>query len=146
MKETIYRCNRCKQLISGTAHRIDATDENGEKTKYGALFDNMDFCEECMSHIIEKALNEIDNEEPAARQQECESEKTPQIQNAEPFTYQCSKVIKRCAYSEKAGAALTCNYIGIEGHRRGCEPEQCDKFKEKSGRGRKVAKGKGTGE
>ena len=135
MKETVFRCNRCHKLINGTVHRIGATDEKGVQTKYGALFDNTDLCDSCMEEVTLATIAEIDhdpgqqeqNSEPERQQDQ--AEETPEIQNAESVTYQCSKVIKTCAYAEKVGGALTCNYIGIEGHRRGCEPEECDKYK-----------------
>lgn len=160
MKETVYRCNRCHKLINGTVHRIGATDEKGEQTRYGALFDDTDLCDSCMEQVTLAAIAEIDrasgqqdieNEEPKGAEQvetsnESESQQdqqkeTAEIQNAEPVTYQCSKVIKQCRYAEKVGGALTCNYIGIEGHRRGCEPEECDKFKRaERKKGRKAKK------
>lgn len=148
MKETVYRCNRCHKLINGTAHRIGATDEKGEQTKYGALFDNTDLCDSCMEKVMLAVIAEIERapgqqdiekagqQEPEQeerskepeRQQDQEAE-TAEIPDAEPVTYKCSKVIKTCAYAEQAGAALICNYIGIESHRRGCDPEACDKYK-----------------
>lgn len=155
MKETVYRCNRCHKLINGTVHRVGATDKKGEQTKYGALFDNIDLCDSCMEEVILDAIAKIErdpwkqdqNNEPE-RQQE-QTEETPEIQNAEPVTYQCSKVIKTCAYAEKVGGALACGYISIEGHRRGCEPEACDKYKKivkKRGRKPKEAKQESTQE
>ena len=147
MKETVYRCNRCHKLINGTVHRIGATDEKGEQTKYGALFDNMDLCDSCMEEVTLATIAEIDhvpgqqeqNNEPAGQQDQ--KEETPEIQNAEPVTYQCSKVIKTCIYAEKLGAAMMCNYIAIAKHRRGCDPEACDKYKKvERKRGRKPKK------
>ena len=137
MKETVYRCNRCHNLISGTVHRIGATDEKGEQTKYGALFDNMDLCDSCMEEVILDTIAKIERN-PGQQEQ---TEETPEIQNAEPVTYQCSKVIKTCYYGENVGAAMACNYIGIEKHRRGCDPEKCDKYKKaERKRGRKPKK------
>ena len=147
MKETVYRCNRCHNLISGTVHRIGATDEKGEQTKYGALFDNMDLCDSCMEKVALATISEIErnpgqqeqNSEPEGQQDQ--KEETPEIQNAEPVTYQCSKVIKTCIYAEKMGAAMMCNYIAIAKHRRGCDPEACDKYKKvERKRGRKPKK------
>lgn len=147
MKETVYRCNRCHKLISGTVHRIGATDEKGEQTKYGALFDNMDLCDSCMEEVMLDVIAKIErdpwqqeqNSEPEGQQDQ--EEEKPEIQNADPVTYQCSKVIKTCAYSENVGAALACNYISIEGHRRMCDPEACDKYKKaERKRGRKPKK------
>ena len=135
MKETVYRCNRCHKLISGTVHRIGATDEKGEQTKYGALFDNMDLCDSCMEEVILDTSAKIEcdpwqkeqNNEPERQQDQ--AEETTEIENAEPVTYQCSKVMKTCYYARKIGAAMVCNYIEIEGHRRVCDPEECDKYK-----------------
>ena len=140
MKETVYRCNRCHKLISGTVHRIVATDEKGEQTKYGALFDNMDLCDSCMEKVTLATIAEIDrdpgkqgeeaeehNNEPEGQQDQ--AEETTERQNVEPVTYQCSKVMKTCYYARKIGAAMVCNYIEIEGHRRVCDPEECDKYK-----------------
>ena len=146
MKETVYRCNRCHKLISGTVHRIGATDEKGEQTKYGALFDNIDLCDGCMEEVTLATIAEIDhvpgqqeqNSEPEGQQ---DQEETQESQNSEPVTYQCSKVMKTCFYARKIGAALVCNYIEIEGHRRGCDPEECDKYKRiYHKRGRKAKK------
>ena len=133
MKETVYRCNRCHKLINGTVNRIGATDEKGEQTKYGALFDNMDLCDSCMEEVTLAAIAEIDHD-PGQRDiektgQQDQKEETQEIQNAEPVTYQCSKVMKTCYYARKIGAAMVCNYIEIEGHRRVCDPEECDKYK-----------------
>ena len=135
MKETVYRCNRCHKLINGTVHRIGATDEKGEQTKYGALFDNMDLCDSCMEEVILDTIAKIErdpwqqgqNNEPEGQQDQ--TEETTEIQNAEPVTCQCSKVMKTCYYARKIGAAMVCNYIEIEGHRRVCDPEECDKYK-----------------
>ena len=147
MKETVYRCNRCHKLINGTVNRIGATDEKGEQTKYGALFDNMDLCDSCMEKVALATISEIErnpgqqeqNSEPEG--QKDQKEETPEIQNAEPVTYQCSKVIKTCIYAEKMGAAMMCNYIAIAKHRRGCDPEACDKYKKvERKRGRKPKK------
>lgn len=147
MKETVYRCNRCHKLINGTVHRIGATDDKGEQTRYGALFDDTDLCDSCMEKVTLAAIAEIDhapgqqdtdktekqsveveetNNEPAGQQDQ--KEETMEMMNVK-LVHQCSKMIKTCAYAEKVGGALTCNYIGIEGHRRGCEPEACDKYK-----------------
>lgn len=147
MKETVYRCNRCHKMINGTVHRIGATDEKGEQTKYGALFDDIDLCDSCMEKVTLAAIAEIDRD-PGQHEQNIEPERqqdqkeeTPENQSAEPVTYQCSKAIKTCAYAEKVGGTLTCNYIGIEGHRRGCDPEACDKYKKaERKRGRKSKK------
>lgn len=50
----------------------------------------------------------------------------------EPKTYDCSKVGKKCIYSTKiAGNTEICDYIGVEGHSRGCEPDKCTKFRRK---------------
>ena len=41
-----------------------------------------------------------------------------------------------CLYATRYGtddrnlSAMTCDYIGIVGHRRGCRPDRCDKFQE----------------
>ena len=135
MKETVYRCNRCHKLISGTVHRIGATDEKGKQTKYGALFDNMDLCDSCMEEVILDTIAKIEcdpwqqeqNNEPERQQDQ--AEETTERQNVEPVTYQCSKVMKTCYYARKIGGAMVCNYIEIEGHRRVCDPEECDKYK-----------------
>ena len=48
-----------------------------------------------------------------------------------------------CIYATRTGdsggnyGAIVCDYIGIVGHSRGCRPDQCDKFKRKTKRGRK---------
>lgn len=46
-------------------------------------------------------------------------------------TYDCNKVKNKCFYGVKHGSGTYCDYIGIEGHRRGCKPEECDKFRRK---------------
>lgn len=127
MKETIYRCNRCHNLITGTVHRIGATDENGEKTKYGALFDGTDLCDSCMEKITLAVMEKIDRNDGE--------------QNEETVTYQCSKVKKTCFYAVKMGAQIACDYINMENHSRGCDPEKCDKYKKvERKRGRKPKK------
>lgn len=148
MKETVYRCNRCHRMINGTVHRIGVTGEKGEQTRYGALFENIDLCDNCIEEVTLAVIAEIDHvpgqQDIEKSGQQDEKEETPEILNAEPITYQCSKVIKTCGYAEKVGGALTCNYIGIEGHRRGCDPETCNKYKgteRKRGRKPKTAKG-----
>lgn len=139
MKETIYRCNRCNSLITGTVHRIGATDENGKQTKYGALFDGMDLCDSCMEEVTLTTIAEIENntqrnrgerqQDESEPGQQDQKEETSESQNTEPATYKCSTVRKTCAYAEKLGAQYVCNYIGIEEKRRGCDPEACDKYK-----------------
>lgn len=148
MKETVYRCNRCHKLINGTVHRIGVTDEKGEQTRYGALFDNTDLCDNCIEEVTLAAMEEIDHVpgqqdlEPEGQQ---DQEETQESQNAEPITYQCSKVMKTCFYARKIGAAMVCNYIEIEGHRRVCDPEECDKYKRiYHKRGRKAKKELGS--
>ena len=46
-------------------------------------------------------------------------------------TYKCSEVIHKCFYRGKCGLHTICDYLEIEGHMRGCKPEECDKFREK---------------
>ena len=47
-------------------------------------------------------------------------------------TYKCSEVGGKCIYrAGQSKEVFMCDYIGKTGHRRGCNPEQCDKFKEK---------------
>ena len=154
MRELIYKCNRCGQQISGTVHCIGATDEHGNETKYGSLLENIDLCEKCMEQVTLALMADIDraNQEEQTETTEGQQNKTDARQQdretqedteKEIKTYQCSKVIKTCAYAEKVGGALACGYISIEGHRRGCEPEACDKYKKivkKSGRKPKEAK------
>ena len=44
-------------------------------------------------------------------------------------TYKCSKVMSSCRYSERLrNKELFCDYIGHTGHRRCCNPEECDKY------------------
>lgn len=65
-------------------------------------------------------------------QQQKEDEPQQQKQDEpakEVKTYQCSKVGHKCIYKSGNGQNRTCDYIGIAGHRRGCPPEQCDKYK-----------------
>ena len=73
MKETVYRCNRCHKLINGTVNRIGATDEKGEQTKYGALFDNMDLCDSCMEKVTLSTISEIERN-PGQQEQNSEPE------------------------------------------------------------------------
>lgn len=56
----------------------------------------------------------------------------------EKKTYKCSKVGKTCYYAGKFGADFCCDYLVIEGHSRGCKPEECDKYIKKKRRYRKV--------
>ena len=50
-------------------------------------------------------------------------------------TYKCSEVHKQCKYSVMLhDPDFVCDYIGIEGKRRGCKPEQCNKFKPRKGK------------
>ena len=46
-------------------------------------------------------------------------------------TYKCSEVIKTCAYRGFISSWNTqhCDYIGVTGHRRGCDPEHCTRYK-----------------
>ena len=45
-------------------------------------------------------------------------------------THMCSKEIHSCKYSNNiSGVYLVCDYINKTGHRRGCDPEKCDKYK-----------------
>lgn len=40
----------------------------------------------------------------------------------------CTKeVIKKCIYGDANGVP-SCNYIGITGHKRGCDPDHCTEF------------------
>ena len=54
-------------------------------------------------------------------------------------TVKCSEVQKQCVYSVNYGGGgykgySFCEYIAVTGKRRGCDPEQCDKFKKKGKR------------
>lgn len=55
-------------------------------------------------------------------------------------TYKCSEVGKTCKYQYRhnyGGGRCTdaiCYYIGVTGHRRGCDPEHCDKYEPLNGR------------
>ena len=52
-------------------------------------------------------------------------------ENGDAKTYKCSEVGHKCFYSTgKCEGIPTCDYIGIEKRRRGCSPEECDKFRE----------------
>lgn len=131
MKETIYKCDRCGKQITDTRHKITAQDEKGSATKYGALLENIDLCEDCMASTSLAILDLIgdpdktkgEEDEDPQRQQEEQPDAEDQSK-----TYKCSEVIKTCKYADKVGAAMCCDYINIAGHRRGCEPEQCDKY------------------
>ena len=52
-------------------------------------------------------------------------------ENGKAKTYKCSKVGDTCFYRVGCGQDKICDYIGVEKHRRGCHPEQCDKFRKK---------------
>ena len=157
MKETVYCCNKCRQIIKDTRHKITVRDGTGKETKYGALLEDIDLCENCMAStslaildIIgdqdEETDSDDDSEKLLARQQDTEDDMRDKEHLLEDKkTYQCSKVIKTCRYGEKVGAAWCCNYIGIAKHRRGCDPEQCDKYeKVVRKRGAKPKKMKGA--
>ena len=62
-----------------------------------------------------------------------DEQKTESTQAAEGNvkTYKCSEVGSKCTYMTTCGSQKICNYIEIEGHRRGCKPEECDKFRKK---------------
>ncbi len=63
-------------------------------------------------------------DEPQQQKQQKQDEPTEEVK-----AYQCSKVGDKCFYKSGNGQNRTCDYIGITGHRRGCSPEQCDKYK-----------------
>ena len=129
MKETLYRCNKCHQPLTDTRHKIAALNEAGKMTKYGALLEDIDLCENCMASVSLSILDIVGDQgretEPG---DDSEESKQGQQLPEDKKTYQCSKVIKTCKYAEKVGAAWCCNYIVVAKHRRGCEPEQCDKY------------------
>lgn len=62
-------------------------------------------------------------------QQQKQDEPQQQDEPEEVKTYQCSKVGHKCFYKSGNGQNRTCDYIIKTGHRRGCPPEQCDKYK-----------------
>ena len=168
MKETVYRCNKCRQIIKDTRHKITARDGTGKETKYGALLEDIDLCENCMASTAlaildiigdqdEETDSDDDSEDDAEKSQAGQQDMEDDMRGAserqqegqehvleDTKTYQCSKAIKTCRYGEKVGTAWCCNYIGIAKHRRGCEPEQCDKYEKivrKRGRKRKTPEG-----
>lgn len=52
------------------------------------------------------------------------------MMNGEKKTYKCSEVKKSCYYSVTLEPRMTfCDYICKTGHRRECDPEECDKYK-----------------
>lgn len=55
------------------------------------------------------------------------SEEAEEGEAPEPATVKCSQVGKRCEYYDRTSDC--CDYIGATGNRRGCPPEECDKFK-----------------
>ena len=47
-------------------------------------------------------------------------------------TVKCTNSVKKkCAYSGCIGGEHICDYLGKTGHRRGCSPKECDKYKSK---------------
>ena len=47
-------------------------------------------------------------------------------------TVKCTnKIKKQCTYSGCIGGEHICDYLGKTGHRRGCSPKECDKYKAK---------------
>ena len=56
-------------------------------------------------------------------------------------TYKCSEVHEQCKYSVMLhDPDFICDYIGIEGKRRGCKPEECDKYKPRKGKSEEIKK------
>lgn len=54
-------------------------------------------------------------------------------------TYKCSEVIHTCKYGYYvSNGEMYCDYIEQTGHRRGCNPEECDKYQK--GKVRRVVK------
>lgn len=152
MRVTTYKCDRCHCLIEKNAYSIALTDERGNDAA-GTTLENIDLCGVCARKVADGIAAMVErgeetepniqegvmSEEITIGQQAEEDEQRQQDQT----TYQCSKVIRTCAYADKIGAAMICNYIGIEGRRRGCEPEKCDKYKKiVKKRGRKPKGGK----
>ena len=44
-------------------------------------------------------------------------------------TIKCTQSVRKtCKYGLYGAREYTCNYIEIEGHRRGCSYEACDKY------------------
>jgi hypothetical protein len=113
-----------------------------------------DFCEDCMKRIIHfiDGLPTENMKKPgvlnleikqAVQQTSQEPDKKvikvplqPKIQKLlgegktveeilEKKKYKCSEVQESCAYMGKAGTAVICDFIGKEGHRRGCPAEEC---------------------
>lgn len=45
-------------------------------------------------------------------------------------TVKCSEMRDKCVYAVKfKDSEYCCDFIGVTGKRRGCDPEKCDKFK-----------------
>lgn len=50
-------------------------------------------------------------------------------------TYKCSKVMQSCVFASTASKIYSyCDYLSMTGHRRGCNPEECDKYVNKNGK------------
>lgn len=62
-------------------------------------------------------------------------------------TYNCSRVINDCYYSNRisGGGTVICDYLYKTGERRGCDPKKCDKYIHRNA-GKKTKKKKETEE
>lgn len=82
-----------------------------------------------------------ENEKKSAEQEE-----KPWREMSERDIYKIKKEkCRHCVYATRNGKgnedcikSILCDYIGKEGHSRGCRPDKCDKFKRKT----KTRKGK----
>lgn len=54
-------------------------------------------------------------------------------------TYKCSEVGRNCVYRRKTehNGMATCDYLLMTKHRRGCPPEECDKYERRIRKRRK---------
>ena len=93
-------CKRCGKIFG--------TDDNNRK-----------YCEDCSKTAYKHKALKIDKESPVD---------SSALQNG---VVRCTgKVARKCIYGGTCGGYPCCNYILIEGTRRACPPNMCDKFVE----------------
>lgn len=102
-------------------------------------------------------MNKEGYKDPTAEQAIHNTEKKPwRDMTATEIAKTKKEQCRFCKYATKVSTAgdgfttMLCDYIGQTGHRRGCRPDECDKFvqarKKRGRKPKKTKKGSGTSE
>lgn len=79
-------------------------------------------------------LPEVGKDDKCVGADQTEADKKYELYQPETKTVKCSEVIKTCEYAGRTDGRLTCDYVITVGHSRGCDPEECTRYRKRKGK------------